>query len=191
MEPPGHAPLEFAAQLREILDPDPKLDLVSGPVSGVLQLRDPKSGMTFDVRGLSDEAVAIRVETIQHVKALASKDDLRLVCDYLLVERAPGNTGLLVVLLELKTTIGYDSRPREQLRRSLPILRYLQSACEVHFRKTVAFEEKYILVGSAFHPSFDKQPVTFTGRQSLFENHRGITIKILVGCGESFGALVA
>lgn len=187
---PDHDPLEFAAQLREILDPDPKLDIVSGPVSGVLQLRDPQSGMTFDVTGLSDEAVAIRVETIQHLKALASKDGLRLVCDYLLVEHAPGNTGPLAVLLELKTTVGYDEKPREQLRRSIPILRYLQSACEVHFRKKVAFQERYILVGSAFHPTFDKQPVTFTEGQPLFENHRGIVIKILVGCGESFGALV-
>lgn len=187
---PEDASVEFPAQLRDILDADLETDIVSGPVSGVLQLHDPKSGMTYDVTGLSDEAVAIRVDTIQHLKALASKDDLRLVCDYLLVERVLDDTGPLAVLLELKKTIGYDKRPREQLRRSLPILRYLQSACEVHFRKKVTFQERYILVGSAFHPSFDKQPVTFANGQPRFENHRGIVIKVLVGSGESIAALV-
>lgn len=186
----GHTLSGFPGQLREILDPRP--DIVSRPVEGVLQLRDLQSGMTFNVTGLSDDAIAIRIDAIQHVKALASKDDLRLVCDYLLVDHTPNNNaGLVAVLVELKKTVGYDKRPREQLRRSLPILRYLHSACEVHYERVVRLQERYALVGSALHPGFDKQPVDFAAARHRVEEHCGIRIRIVVGVGGSLRTLVA
>ncbi len=147
--------------------------------------------MVFDVRGVSDEAVAVRVDAIQHLKALASKDRLKLVCDYLLVGGADGDADTQAMLLELKRTVGYDSKPREQLRRSLPILRYLQSACEVHFEQQLALDVRYVLAGSAYHPTFDKQPVTFGNAQPRRENYHDIAITVLVGRGESFSTLVA
>lgn len=191
---PNAAPREFATQLREIIDPKMKSqDILVGPVDGVLRLKDHTSGMTFNVTGVSDEAVAIRVDRIQHLKALAPSRELQLnlACDYLLVEGSAGRTQQLAVLLELKETIGYDSRPREQLRRSLPILRYLRSVCEVHFMQQVALQEKYVLVGKAFHSSFDKQSIRFERGRPHNEDYRGIRIKVMVGVGETLAALAS
>ena len=181
-------PKHFAAQLREILDPAK----VEAPQNGVLRLMDHESGMTFDVKGVSDEAVAIRVDKIEHLKKALIPNVYRpLVCDYLLVEHSAKSKKQLAVLLELKTTVGPDSRPLEQLRRSLPILRYLQSACEVHFRQRIDLQERYVLAGNQYPNNFDKQSIRFDqGCPYDTQDYRGISVRVFVGSGNSFGTLV-
>lgn len=94
---------------------------------GVL-LVDEDSGMQVQVVA-SVPITAIRLGSagVGHVPRLNLHAGLNLICDYLLVVELNGHTH--AILVELKTT--WESRAREQVRRSLPLLEYLRSVCEV------------------------------------------------------------
>ena len=66
---------------------------------------------------------------------------MNLIWDYLPVAEVSGRTH--AILVELKAT--WDPRAREQVRRSLPLLAYLRTVCEVE-RETL-FDDGEIETG--------------------------------------------
>lgn len=99
-------------------------------IGGNVRLVDEESGMQVDIL-TSVPVVAIRLGgrgcCVSHASGLRKDKGLESICDYLLVVELNGNTH--AVLVELKKT--WQRKAKEQLRRSLPLLEYLRSACEV------------------------------------------------------------
>ena len=103
------------------------LALAPSNVDGVL-LTDEQSGMQVQVlAGVPITAIRLGTGGVGHVPRLNLHAGLNLICDYLLVAEVSGRTH--AILVELKAT--WDPRAREQLRRSLPLLAYLRTVCEV------------------------------------------------------------
>lgn len=91
-------------------------------------LGDRQSGMEVEVRS---EGWAVTVVSLQRAghPNLVRAPAWKALCDYLLMcEREDRRR---VVLVELKRTFSDDSKPLEQLRRSLPLWRYLEAAGSV------------------------------------------------------------
>lgn len=103
------------------------LALAPSNADGVL-LTDEQSGMQVQVLAEAPiTAIRLGAGGVGHVPRLNLHAGLNLVCDYLLVAEVSGRTH--AVLVELKAT--WDPRAREQVRRSLPLLTYLRTVCEV------------------------------------------------------------
>ena len=54
-----------------------------------------------------------------HLPALQDRGDLKKICDYLLIGQLDGSD--YAIFVELKKTLREEEKPKEQLRRSLPI----------------------------------------------------------------------
>lgn len=103
------------------------LALAPSNADGVL-LTDEQSGMQVQVlAGVPITAIRLGAGGVGHVPRLDLHAGLNLICDYLLVAEVSGRTH--AILVELKAT--WDPRAREQVRRSLPLLAYLRTVCEV------------------------------------------------------------
>ncbi len=59
---------------------------------------------------------------LNHLSAL--KSPCNQICDYLLIFELEGKDH--AIFIELKKTLRGDNRPKDQLLRSLPLLKYLQ-----------------------------------------------------------------
>ena len=116
--------MAFVSELPDVVD---AVAIASANADGVL-LVDEQSGMQVQVVA-SAPITAIRLGNsgVSHVPRLDIHAGLNLVCDYLLVVELNGHT--YATLVELKTT--WEPRAQEQVRRSLPLLAYLRSVCEV------------------------------------------------------------
>ena len=95
--------------------------------------------------------------------------------------------------MELKKTWTSDERPREQLRRSLPLLDYLRSVCEVEHetaRSGADIAVRYAIVFERVSQRLDKQWVRADPRgRAGQEGHAGITIRTFIGTRVSFATL--
>ena len=116
--------MSLVSELPDIVD-EAALTLSTG---NSVRLVDEQSGMQVDIL-TPVPVVAIRLGRggVSHAPGLRKDTGLESVCDYLLVVDLNGNTHALLV--ELKKT--WHRKAKEQLRRSLPLLEYLRSACEV------------------------------------------------------------
>ena len=103
-------------------------------------------------------------------------------CDYLLVYEFKGKN--IVIFVELKKTLSQENkRGAEQLRRSLPLLKYLHSVCRIHYGvepDMLVTTTRYVLIGQKMNPRLDKQPVK-THRALPSENYKEITVNKFVG----------
>ena len=121
-----------------------------------MELREKKADMRVTLVGLPATGAAVRVENVGHLSKL--RDPCKRVCDYLLVLEANGDTSVLFI--ELKKTQTPSDRPREQLRRSLPILKYLLSVCEVERGTTLkSVSVRYAIVFERVSEKLDKQRI--------------------------------
>ena len=124
----------FVRRLVSVLKPEV---LLTHRNDGV-ELLDKQSGMRVRLFGLPARFTAVHVEGIGHVGKLKDRGQehnghLRRVCDYVLVAESDDSTR--VVFVELKGTWSTGEKPRDQLRRSLPLLNYLRSVCEVEYEE--------------------------------------------------------
>ncbi len=95
-------------------------------------LREKSANMRVKVVGLSESVTAIRLGStarrLSHIGYL--KDGTRKkICDYLLLGKIGGEEH--AIFIELKKNLGSSGNPEEQLLRSLPLLEYLLSVCDV------------------------------------------------------------
>ena len=114
--------------------------------------------MKIEVVADVSDIVAANIQIIGHVKKLQGGIGADRRCDYLLIANIDGRD--VAFLIELKRTISDKREAKEQLRRSLPIFRYLASVCEVHYEDPIIdFDIQYILIGDKLNQRLDKQTI--------------------------------
>ena len=176
----------LAQHIKEILA-DETVVLPPPELERAVVLEEPNV-MRVTVAGLPTDAVVINLNRIGSLAGI--KDgDWKQSCDYLIVFRDGKRDGGL--FLELKRTLHDGTRGYEQLRRSLPILRYLQTMCAVHFRTdTSPARAQYALIGERSSPRLDKQPVRMKEAPQV-ANYKGIGVVSAIGKRFAFTYLVA
>ena len=169
-----------------------KEPLLKGPVDGSIELREKRRGMP-DMRvriiGATIAVTRIHLEKVGHVPGLRDGAPGRKICDYALL--AESGDGIHATLIELKSTRNDEEEPREQLRRSLPVLEYLRSACDVERGTdgTRKMSVEYALV-------FEKEQARTLSMQRVrreapvTERYRNITVRTFVGNAVPFPSLM-
>ena len=99
------------------------------------------------------------------------------ICDYLLIYQS--DAGYYAVLIELKQSLTEETKGKEQLMRSLPILDYLLSVCKIECgisQQTPSI--KYVLIANKISDKFPKQPIKVKETDEKYEK---ITLRKLIG----------
>ena len=94
--------------------------------AGEIELVEQKEQMAIRVQGTDESVVVVKLEKFGHIgQGRFSKRNLTKISDYLVV--ADVGNDCSAVFVELKKTLGEAPRAMTQLRRSLPILCYLNA----------------------------------------------------------------
>lgn len=176
------APPTLVEAVAECIDPRWLVKPASGVLSLVEKL-EKRANMRFEIVDPPAPIAAIRMEKIGHLPGVR-EGRLKRICDYLLVARIGGQSH--AVFIEMKKTLDHEKEnPREQLVRSLPILRYLQSMCNVEhgFSDSASRAAAHFwIVGEKYSERFDKQPVSASPRRRVDQvSHKGVDIAMFVG----------
>lgn len=180
--------MDLAPQLTAIL----KENLLEPEREGSsIYLRERSAGMRVKIAPLPAPMAVIRIDRAGHLPGLRDGPWKR-ICDYLLVFET-GNASH-AVFVELKKTSTGEQRPKEQLRRSLPILEYLLSACRIEHGSASSESPvtvSYLMVCERGSMRLDKQPVRADPagriREETYEN---VTIRTFIGASVPLAALV-
>ena len=158
---------------------------------GSISLQEESAEMCVKVPPLPAPGAARRIEGVGHLPGLREGRSWTRICDYLLVFET--GKASHAVFVELKKTWTDDQRPKEQLRRSLPILEYLRSACRIeHGSASIesSVTVSYLLICERGSMRLDKQPVragpAAGTRKQTYEN---ITIRTFIGTSLPLAAL--
>ena len=137
--------------------------------------------MRVTVTDLAPTTTVIALSKTSHLSVLRKTAGAHWnkICDYLLVDEKDGECH--ATLVELKSTLQRKSEALEQLRRSLPMVRYLLSVCSIeadtHWDPTVA----YALIAERQTNRIDKQPTRPRAGRLDRERHGQIDVDIFVG----------
>lgn len=158
---------------------------------GSISLQEESAEMCVRVAPLPVPAAVIRIDRAGHLPGLREGRPWTRICDYLLVFEI-GNVSH-AVFVELKKTWTDKQRPKEQLRRSLPILEYLRSACRIEHRSASSESPvtvSYLLVCEKGSTRLDKQPVRADPAARIREEtYEDITIRTFIGTSLPLAAL--
>lgn len=154
----------------------------------VIKLEDKQSGMKIHIR-TGDPIVAMRTErsrpkkkgersgdALKHLSCLES--GFNKICDYLIIFQFKAN--YYAVFIEMKETMT-GQKGYEQLRRSLPILDYLISACKIEYKINPIISVKYVLIAEKSNIKLTKGPVRTTSPKSIDQRYKGIMIRKFIG----------
>ena len=153
----------LAAHLKQILSDKA---LVSNQTGHSVTLKEA-GVMEVEITKIGSDAVVINLNKFGSFSGI--KDgECKQVCDYMLVF-PPGQEDR-VIFVELKKTVKLkktlytkEIKPFDQLRRSLPILKYLDAVCKIHFPASEKDHRKisirYVLIAERINARFDKQPL--------------------------------
>lgn len=137
--------------------------------------------MKAEVAEVPSHLTAVDMRQIGSLSGLKS-GNWKKTCDYLLVFNQRGRD--YAIFVELKNTLYEDkTEGMEQLRRSLPYLKFLRSICEIQYGSESTkrnINVRYSLIGRQSNQRLDKQPVR-AGNQLPSENHNGISVDMFVG----------
>ena len=132
---------------------------VSPNLDGSIILEERSANMRVELSKPPVSLTIINVSRLSHLSML--KDgEWKKICDYLLV--AEQESKIHACFVELKRTLTNESAPREQLRRSLPILEYLRSICEVQYGRKdwpASLTVQYSLIAARLSERLNKQRV--------------------------------
>lgn len=147
--------------------------------------------MAVTIVGDSTDLVGIRMSTDS--RRIGLLRDVRgkwnLICDYMLFGMVDSTWH--AVLVEMKKTATYNSRPREQLRWSLPVLDYIRQTCELEFEHAIIRPKvSYAILFEQLHQRIDKGTVLGTYPPFEPETWKGISIRTFVGDRFRFRDLV-
>lgn len=154
--------------------------------SGMVTLRATREEappMIVEVRSVASTVTVIDLDkTSQHplLRPSPGKSWMR-ICDYVLIEE--GEHGCEVVMVELKSTLGNRTTGLEQLRRSLPLAKYLLAVCEVELRRSWSCQFRYVLVAEKRTTLLDKRP---TRPKADVETRNYDDIRVSIGVGTRF-----
>lgn len=141
------------------------------------------------VTQMPPDVVVINMDVVGHLPG-TRRGVLKRICDFLLVRSSAGED--YAIFIELKETLKENKKGMEQLRRSLPILKYLVSACQIHgdrqnkYRRTPGV--RYYLIGMKDSRRLDKQPVR-PRRRIQKEKYKDIDVHTYLGGRISFNLL--
>lgn len=137
-----------------------------------------ESVMKVQVAGVPPQFTAVDMRQIGSLSGLNNGSWMK-TCDYLLVFNKSDRD--YAIFVELKKTLYEDkSDGMEQLRRSLPYLKYLHSVCRLQFASNLREPiVKYIIVAERYSRRFDKQRVRPGGRLPA-ENYKEISVHPIV-----------
>jgi hypothetical protein len=156
---------------------------------GKITLTEPDAGMRVEVTRAAPSVVALNMNKMGHLGSIRRGKDNQKKCDYMLASKS--NARELVVLVELKKTLRDGTEAKEQLRRSMPLLEYLRSFCEVHYeRSRTELEVRHFIIAEKDGRYIDKQSVRTTPEKRLKEEeYKGIRVGTYFGLRISFAAL--
>ena len=166
------------SQLGAILKPELLQGLETGD-SFILEERQRNQEDTrVELIGVSPPFLAVRMNKLSHLSAL-QKGEWNQICDYLLIGQSDGSH--YAIFVELKKTLREEEKPKEQLRRSLPILEYLLSACAVEYGSTEKsnLTIRYVLIAEKENSRISKRRFQ-RGRQLRPEMYKSIQVTTLV-----------
>lgn len=155
----------------------------------VIKLKDEQSGMEICIRA-SEPVLVICAEkeggALKHLSCL--KSGCNKICDYLVIFQS--NANYYAVFIEMKENMR-GQRGHEQLRRSLPILDYLVSACKIEHNINPRISVKYVLVSEKVNSKLDKQPIRPISTKSINKRYKGIMVKEFIGKTDFFVSAMA
>lgn len=187
--------MSLHSQLEKVLKED-RLETAPDTSNNLITLKEKQASMKVGVTRVPALTATIMMSKISHLPAL--KDGpWKKICDYLLIAQI-GETHhaifieLKKTLIELKKTPDGDDRPKEQLRRSRPLLEYLLALCSVESRGAIPPPNmSYVLIGERINEKFDKQPVKRTASGKIGEeSYEEINIKKFLGPTVAFADLI-
>lgn len=165
--------------------------------SKVLAKPNPDSGMTLEEKSvmkveitqMPPEAVTANLRHIGRLKGVG-EGPWRQLCDYLIVCR--NGNGSVAIFVELKKNLKDDNKGQEQLRRSLPILEYLHSVCQIEFdtNNNEPLTVRYFLIGQKNASRLDKQRVRSDSRIGR-EQYKNIDVYTFIGSRISFDEIIS
>ena len=167
--------MTFPACLRQILH---ERILESPTRDGSVLLRE-KGVMKVEVSDLAANAVTVRLD--QRLGSLSGIKDgpWKKQCDYMVVSPV-GDDTVRILFVELKKTLTENSDGLEQLRRSLPWLKFLRSVCRIEGDTTsINSEVRYALIAERSQQRLDKQHVK-PGGPALTKSYKGLDITLRV-----------
>ena len=147
----------FADQLKDVLRADKlqKIKHRDGSLEGEAVLTDAK--MCFEVTNLPISSTVVKIGLLNHLAGV--RDDIRelkSICDYLLVIPNENQNQWSAVLIEMKKTLmgekKPEKKPKEQLRRSIPVVKYLESLCAIHAKRDWEVVMRYVVVAEKESP---------------------------------------
>lgn len=147
--------------------------------------------MAVTVVGDSTELVGVRMSTDSRRIGLLRnvRGKWNLICDYMLFGMV--DSTWYAVLVEMKKTATHSSRPREQLRWSLPVLDYIRQTCELEFECAIVRPKvSYAILSEQLHQHFDKRIIRGTYSPFEPESWKGISIRSFVGHRIQFRDLI-
>lgn len=164
--------------------------LVKSFEAGKIVLREREAGMSVEVNSGGTRVAAFNIGKIGHLSGIRGGRGLDRVCDYFLVASVQGTCR--AVLIELKKTLGSSNRFREQLRKSLPIVKYLVSIVEVEYEQDITeLEISYVSIFEKLNCRFDKQHLrVHEPSLNKSEDWKSIKIKKFLGSRLYFDDLI-
>ena len=149
-----------------------------------------RSSMHVQVSNVPSTTTVVRLGKASQYPILrqpSSGESWMKICDYILINE--GADGCEVVMVELKSTLQNDKSGLEQLRRSLPIAKYLLAVCEVELRRSSwPCRFHYALLAEKRTNLLDKQPIKPSAQPST-KDYEDINVTVGVGTRFDFGAL--
>lgn len=169
------------AQIENVLDE--KVLATAPNTSNDITLREKNENrpdMIVVVSGVPTSLTTIQfARKFGHLSVLKT-GDWKKICDYLLIYQ--NGEAYHAMFIELKKTLGGNRHPKEQLRRSRPLLEYLLAVCRIESREAIPTPSmSYVLIGERINERLDKQPVKSRPGKIEEERYEGINIKKFLG----------
>ena len=173
----------FSYHLRQVL----RDSLVKHSSTNEVTLQGART--TFSITGLPSLSIVVDLDKVSHLGALKSGRWTQ-ICDYLLVMSNNGHVD--VTFVEMKETLRETNKPKEQLVRTIPVLKYLLSLCEIEFGPVDNVVQRFAVLASKREERIDKQQTRIEPKYVRHkERHKGVDIRIAVGGTIAFSSLDA
>lgn len=142
-----------SSQLKSILSENA---LISYEPSREVVLKEEVTELS--VTQMPSDVSVVDMDIVGHLPGVG-RGVLRRICDFLLVSSS--DSADQAVFVELKKTLRENKKGMEKLRRSLPILEYLDSSCRIHHddkkKDRSSPSVRYFLIGEQNSLRLDKQ----------------------------------
>ena len=181
------------SQLESILKPEFLQGLGAGDSVILEEPQEEQEDTRVELIGISPPFLAVRMNKLNHLSALKpERERWNQICDYLLIGQSNGRD--YAILVELKATLGEmnEAKGKEQLARSLPILKYLLSVCTAEYGSSEEFNPtiRCVLIAEKLHEHLNKQGLRAgSGRRLKQEPYKSIQVATFVEPTVHFAAL--